>query len=82
MLPPTPKDSSAGTARRERRPTPATPDAPAPLSLEDPDSEETRRLRPIGPKALAELREAIRSGRYPTEAHVRRGMERLLRRPR
>jgi hypothetical protein len=42
---------------------------------------EAKPLRPIGPAALQELREAIRTGRYPTDAAVRAGMERLLRRP-
>jgi hypothetical protein len=42
---------------------------------------EPRPLRPIGAAALQELREAIRTGRYPTDAAVRSGMERLLRRP-
>lgn len=39
-----------------------------------------RPLRPIGPQALKNLREAIRRGNYPPEDAVRSGMERLLRR--
>jgi hypothetical protein len=58
------------------RKTPAPAANPAASTFADP-----RPLRPIGPAALQELREAIRSGRYPTDAAVRAGMERLLRRP-
>ncbi len=37
--------------------------------------------KPIGPAAMKALREAIRSGRYPSDDVVRRGLERLIRRP-
>lgn len=37
--------------------------------------------KPIGPAAMKALREAIRSGKYPSEDVVRRGLERLIRRP-
>jgi len=37
--------------------------------------------KPIGPEAMKALREAIRSGKYPSEDVVRRGLERLIRRP-
>lgn len=37
--------------------------------------------KPIGPEAMRALREAIRSGTYPSEDVVRRGLERLIRRP-
>jgi|GEM_PF-5288614 len=37
--------------------------------------------KPIGPEAMRALREAIRSGRYPSDDVVRRGLERLIRRP-
>jgi hypothetical protein len=35
-------------------------------------------LRPIGPARLRALREAIRSGRYPTDDDVLGGLERML----
>ena len=37
-------------------------------------------MKPIGPAALKALREAIRSGTYPSEDVVRDGIERLIRR--
>ena len=37
--------------------------------------------KPIGPAAMKALRDAIRSGTYPSEDVVRRGLERLIRRP-
>lgn len=37
-------------------------------------------MKPIGPAALKALREAIRSGAYPSDAVVRDGIERLIRR--
>jgi hypothetical protein len=40
---------------------------------------ERRPLKPIGPAALRALREQIRTGRYPSDAVVRSGLERLLR---
>jgi hypothetical protein len=38
-------------------------------------------MRPIGPEGLKALREAIQSGRYPSDAAVRAGLERLIRKP-
>lgn len=35
---------------------------------------------PIGPEALKRIREAIQSGEYPSDAVVRSGLERLIRR--
>lgn len=37
-------------------------------------------MKPIGPAALKALREAIRSGTYPSDDVVRDGIERLIRR--
>ena len=37
--------------------------------------------KPIGPEALKALREAIKSGKYPSDDAVRSGLERLIRRP-
>lgn len=48
-------------------------DSPLPPVAESP-------MKPIGPKALAALREAIKSGQYPSEAAVKAGLERLIRR--
>ncbi len=61
------------------------PSDPAPaLDAADPSSPlppmTKKPMRPIGPAALKALREAIRSGAYPSEAVVRDGIERLIRR--
>ena len=37
--------------------------------------------RPIGPEALKALREAIKSGKYPSDAVVVRGLVRMIRKP-
>jgi hypothetical protein len=37
--------------------------------------------RPIGPKALKALRDAIRDGTYPSDRAVRAGILRMFRRP-
>ena len=50
-----------------------TPAASSPFAHKPP--------RPIGPAAMKALREAIRSGAYPSDDVVRRGLERLIRRP-
>ena len=61
--------SNAGESVPEPKlPTPATP-----LSHNPP--------HPIGPEALKRIREAIQSGEYPSDAIVRSGLERLIRRP-
>ena len=39
-------------------------------------------LRPIGPKRLRELREAIRNGTYPSDEYVEKGLLRMFGRPR
>ena len=74
-------------AEPNRRRTPATTTPPAnpspapsggPLPLPPPG----KPVRPIGPAGLKALREAIRSGRYPSDAVVRDGVERLIRRDR
>lgn len=70
----TPPPASAPAPVRD-----ATPAAGEPAPLGD---EARRPMRPIGPDALRALREAIRSGRYPSEDVVRDGLERLIRRPR
>jgi hypothetical protein len=80
-IPPMPP-TSHGDVQPE---VPATPpdDAKAP----DPDSTTSlppmneRPMKPIGPAGLKALREAIKSGRYPSDAAVRAGIERLLRKP-
>ena len=37
--------------------------------------------RPIGPEELKALREAIKSGKYPSDAVVVRGLVRMIRKP-
>lgn len=77
-------DKKRRRAKREGggSPSPA-PDAsdPLPEPVDLPPVPEPKPLKPIGPAALKALREAIRSGQYPTDAHVRSGLGRLLRRP-
>lgn len=73
MRPAQPKKSS--------KPRRQAPSASTGAPLAGPFAEPRPPLRPIGPEALQNLREAIRTGRYPPEAAVRSGMERLLRRP-
>jgi hypothetical protein len=38
-------------------------------------------IQPIGPAAMKALREAIRSGRYPSDAAVIGGLTRMLEKP-
>lgn len=40
-----------------------------------------RDLKPIGPERLRALREAIRNGTYPSDAHVESGLLRMIARP-
>jgi hypothetical protein len=65
--PPTPDDPSAGMGSPARAVNAAFPKA------------KPKAMRPIGPAALKALREAIRSGRYPHDAAVREGLERMMR---
>lgn len=53
-------------------PPPPLPTPAKPLSHNPP--------HPIGPEALKRIREAIQSGEYPSDAVVRSGLERLIRR--
>ena len=71
--PPAATPSPAGSA-----PAPVPAGTPAPDSPLPPD----RPLKPIGPARMKALREAIRSGRYPSEDVVRAGLERMIRRAR
>ena len=61
---------------------PAAPDASAstPSDAAPLPPVAKRPMKPIGPAALKALREAIRSGTYPSDAVVRDGIERLIRR--
>ena len=38
-------------------------------------------LKPIGPEALKALREAIKTGKYPSDAAVMGGLIRMLKKP-
>ena len=38
-------------------------------------------LKPIGPEAMKALREAIKTGKYPSEAAVVGGLMRMLKKP-
>jgi hypothetical protein len=58
---------SAEPASRPKKGAPLPPDRP---------------LEPIGPGRLRALRDAIRSGRYPSDDAVRTGLERMIRRAR
>ena len=74
MRPAEPKKSSAVAHRSESvTPLPPLPSPAMPLQHNPP--------RPIGPEALKRIREAIQSGEYPSDAVVRSGLERLIRRP-
>ena len=69
--PPAPRDAADGPG-----------DVPADVLAEDAALPPVARkpMKPIGPAALKALREAIRSGTYPSEDVVRDGIARLLRR--
>ena len=56
---------------------PASPDA----GKEPPEKGGHRPLKPIGPAALKALREAIRSGKYPSDDVVVTGLLRMMRNP-
>ncbi|MFO0932491.1 MAG: hypothetical protein U1E39_07250 [Planctomycetota bacterium] len=77
------KGSSERKAASERTGAPRTPPAAAPAG-DDAASAlppvAKKPMKPIGPAALKALREAIRSGAYPSDAVVRDGIERLIRR--
>ena len=74
MRPAEPKKSSAVAHRSENvTPLPPLPTPATPLQHNPP--------RPIGPEAFKRIREAIQSGEYPSDAVVRSGLERLIRRP-
>jgi len=72
VRPAEPKKSTVA-ARKEARTPPPLPTPATPLAHNPP--------RPIGPDALKRIREAIQSGEYPSDAVVRSGLERLIRRP-
>ena len=64
---------NASSNAGESTPPPPLPIPATPLSHNPP--------HPIGPEALKRIREAIQSGEYPSDAVVRSGLERLIRRP-
>lgn len=70
--PPSPAPSADVTSRPDAERTTAGPVA-GPFAHRPP--------KPIGPEAMKALREAIKSGKYPTDDAVRAGLERLIRRP-
>jgi hypothetical protein len=55
--------------------------APDPAAMTALPPVHERPMKPIGPAGLKALRDAIKSGRYPSDAAVRTGIERLLRKP-
>ena len=57
------------------------PKAPAASPVAPADAFAHKPPKPIGPEALKALREAIKSGKYPSDDAVRSGLERLIRRP-
>lgn len=88
-----PVADSDTAGRRLAADRPAAASAPAALPAAAPDASAStpsdaaplppvakRPMKPIGPAALKALREAIRSGTYPSDAVVRDGIERLIRR--
>ncbi len=75
MRPVEPRNSSSAVPMKSESAVPVPPPLPTPatpLSHNPP--------RPIGPDALKRIREAIQSGEYPSDAIVRTGLERLIRR--
>jgi hypothetical protein len=58
-------------------------DAPAPKPTARPNTGPFARkpIRPIGPTAMKALREAIKSGSYPSDAAVLGGLQRMLEKP-
>jgi hypothetical protein len=70
-VPPTPPPAVDET--QAAKPASRPPKAPLPAD---------RPLEPIGPGKLRALREAIRSGQYPSEDVVRAGLERMIRKAR
>lgn len=66
--------------KRARRPA-ARPAAPASSHPAPTHTFPAKSLKPIGPAALKALREAIQSGKYPSEAQVQGGLRRMFRSP-
>ena len=73
-VPPGKADAQHSTGTPEPKAPAAPPVAPGDAFAHKPP-------KPIGPEALKALREAIKSGKYPSDAAVRSGLERLIRRP-
>jgi hypothetical protein len=70
----------------EKKPAPAAPrtsdPAPAKATARPSTGPFARKpIQPIGPAAMKALREAIRSGRYPSDAAVIGGLARMLKKP-
>lgn len=93
MRPVADSDATSSDRKGAHRPSAAVPAVPAPQAADaaatvaassDPAAElppvARKPMKPIGPAALKALREAIRSGAYPSDAVVRDGIERLIRR--
>jgi hypothetical protein len=65
----------AGSPPNHPPPNPKKSPAPAPEAIGQGPP------RPIGPAALKALREAIKSGKYPSDQAVMRGIVRMIRKP-
>ena len=79
MLPAADKNSKKASRKASAPPAPAreTPVDSAAASPLPPVAQPP--MRPIGPEGLRALRKAIQSGAYPTDAAVRAGLERMIR---
>jgi hypothetical protein len=74
---PAPEKKPASVASRASDPAPAAKQSARPST----GPFARKPIQPIGPAAMKALREAIRSGRYPSDAAVIGGLTRMLKKP-
>ena len=77
MLPAPEKKPASPVAARASDPAPAAKATARPSA----GPFARKPIQPIGPAAMKALREAIRSGRYPSDAAVIGGLTRMLKKP-